>query len=49
MNYRIAKEEYEVEHQNLDRILIGIKELERKFDEAGMPYTPARDENWKEE
>jgi photosystem II stability/assembly factor-like uncharacterized protein len=49
MNYDIAKEEYEVEIVKLQKVVADVTALEAAMDAAKMPYTPGRNENWKED
>jgi hypothetical protein len=49
MNYDIAKEEYDVEIVKLQKVVADITKLEADMDAAQMPYTPGRNENWKED
>ncbi|QNL23019.1 glycosyl hydrolase [Hyphobacterium sp. CCMP332] len=46
---KIAKELYPPVKAKLDEAVKAIKDLENKMDEKKVPYTPGRDENWKEE
>ncbi len=48
-NYGIALEEYNVEIINLQNLVKDVTALEAEFDKAKMPYTPGRNENWKED
>lgn len=48
MNYQIGLEEYTLEITKLQDIIRRTVTLEKAFDEAGMPYTPGRNANWKD-
>jgi len=48
MNYNIALEEYNAEIVNLQKVVSDLAVLEAAMDEAKMPYTPGRNENWKD-
>jgi photosystem II stability/assembly factor-like uncharacterized protein len=47
--YQIAQEEYPVVLDQLRKVITSVKTLESKLDGYSSPYTPGRDENWKEE
>jgi photosystem II stability/assembly factor-like uncharacterized protein len=47
--YQIAQEEYPVVLDQLRKVIASVKTLESKLDGYSSPYTPGRDENWKEE
>ena len=49
MNYEVAKEEYDVEIVKLQKVVADVTALEAEMDAAKMPYTPGRNENWKED
>ena len=47
--FKIAQEEYPVVLEKLKKVITSVKQLEAKLDGYGTPYTPGRDESWKEE
>ncbi|MFP5470893.1 MAG: VPS10 domain-containing protein [Bacteroidia bacterium] len=47
--YQIAQQEYPVVLDKLKKVISSVKTLESKLDNYNSPYTPGRDENWKEE
>jgi photosystem II stability/assembly factor-like uncharacterized protein len=47
--FKIAQEEYPVVLEKLKKVITSVKTLETKLDGYSTPYTPGRDENWKEE
>lgn len=47
--YEIAKELYPASRTKLDNAIKAIDEMEKELDNNKVPYTPGRDENWKEE
>jgi len=47
MNLQIAKEDYETEIVQIQLILKNLDILEKEFNDADMPYTPGRGNNWK--
>jgi hypothetical protein len=48
-NKKIAEAEYEEFRKKLDTALIRLKGVEKKLEDANIPYTINKDENWKED
>lgn len=44
-----AREEYAPVLLSIQNMVKDVEMMESKLDQAGVPYTPGRDENWKEE
>ena len=49
MNYKIAYEDYAVEIVKLQLVIQNMTLLEKEFNDAKMPYTPGRGDNWKDD
>ncbi len=45
----IAREDYAKFRTNLDDIIVGLRSIEKKLEDANIPYIKGKDENWKED
>ena len=48
-DYEIAREDYDPLIERLHAVVNGIEYLEEQLDDKGVPYTPGRDDSWREE
>lgn len=47
-NKAIAEEEYSTFRTKLDAVIVEMRSIEKKLDDAAVPYIQGKDENWKE-
>lgn len=48
-NKEMAQQQYEAFRTKLNGMIVRVRDLEKKLDDAKIPYIKGKDENWKEE